>query len=48
MKAPKWDDVLLKERRDYINDKDALAAFDYLVNAAIRLPYYECRAALQG
>ena len=48
MKGPEWDDYLLNERRDFIDDKDALAAFDFLVNAAIRLPDFECRPALQG
>jgi hypothetical protein len=42
------DDYLLKKRRDFIDDKDALAAFDFLVNAAICLPHFECRPALQG
>jgi HNH endonuclease len=48
MKSPKWDDRLFNKRRDYIDGKDALAAFDYLVNAAIQLPNYECGPAPQG
>jgi hypothetical protein len=48
MKASEWDDNLLEERRRYIDGKEARAAFDYLVTAAVNLRDFECRPALQG
>lgn len=48
MRSAEWDDALIREHRDYIQDDAARGAFDTLVRHAEGLPGFECGPGWHG